>query len=58
MTDEVFKENILKKISILNKIIREMEDYAKYFSINIQEEKLYVVLCSNRKVLRDLLGGK
>ena len=58
MEDEELKKSILFRLKSLNTFIREMENFAGLYGINIQEESLYVAACAQRKLLRELLDLK
>jgi hypothetical protein len=58
MDDEELKKSILLRLKSLNTFIREMENFANLYGINIQDESLYVAACAQRKLLRELLDLK
>ena len=55
--EEELKKLLLKRIKTLSEFIREMEDFSKSCNINIEEEKIYIAACAQRKILRELIGG-
>lgn len=55
--DEELKKLLLKRIKSLSEFIREMEDFSKSCNIKIEEEKIYIAACAQRKILRELVGG-
>jgi hypothetical protein len=55
MEEGELKKTILLRLKSLNTFIREMENFASLYGINIEGESLYVAACSQRKLLRDLL---
>ena len=56
--EEDLKKSILLRLKSLNTFIREMENFASLYGINIQDESLYVAACAQRKLLREILGVK
>lgn len=58
MEDEDLKKSILLRLKSLNTFIREMENFANLYGINIEGESLYVAACAQRRLLRELLDIK
>lgn len=56
--DEDLKRDVLLRLKSLNSFIREMENFANTYSIDIQKESLYIAACAQRKLLRELLDLK
>lgn len=56
MDDSSIKKDALAKLKSLNTFIREMETFASLHGINIEGEKLYLVACAQRNLLRELLN--
>ncbi len=54
--EEDYRRVILKKIKTLNEFIRQMEDFAKNHGIEIKNERIYLIACAQRKLLRELIG--
>lgn len=55
--EEEFKKTVLKKIRSLNEFIRQLEDFSKQHGLKIEDEKIYIIACAQRKFFRDLIGG-
>ena len=55
--EEELKKLLLKRVKTLNEFIREMEDFGKACNVDVEDEKLYIAACAQRKILRELIGG-
>ena len=55
MNDSDIKRNMLLRLKSLNSFIRELETFAEQHGINIEGEKLYIIACAQRNLLRDIL---
>lgn len=55
--EEELKKLLLRRIKSLNEFIREMEDFSKTCNIKVDDEKIYIAACAQRKILRELVGG-
>jgi hypothetical protein len=49
------KSEMLLRLRSLNTFIRDMENFAETNNINIKDEKLYIAVCAQRQMLRDIL---
>lgn len=55
--EEELKKLLLRRIKSLNEFIRELEDFSKTCNIKVDDEKIYIAACAQRKILRELVGG-
>lgn len=58
MEDSELKSSILLRLKSLNTFIREMENFANTYGIDLQNENMYIAACAQRKLLRELLDLK
>lgn len=57
MNDESIKSLIISKLLILDKFIRDIEDFADSNYIDLRNNSIYIASISQRTVLRALLRG-
>jgi hypothetical protein len=58
MEDSELKSSILLRLKSLNTFIREMENFANNYGIDLENESMYIAACAQRKLLRELLDLK
>lgn len=49
------KKLIIKKFRTLNEFIRGLEDFANANNISIENDKVYLVACGQRDMLKELI---
>lgn len=49
-------KKMLSELKALNEFIRQLEDFANENNVNIETDKIYLVACSQRSLIRKILS--